>query len=42
MQQVFKAVPSAPLHSGEQVAQFGYAEPLLRVGSFFSARSPHG
>ena len=35
MQQVFNAVPPAPQHSGEQVAQFGYAEPHLRVGSFF-------
>jgi hypothetical protein len=35
MQQMFKSVPSAPQHSGEQVAQFGYAEPHLRVGSFF-------
>ena len=32
---MFKAVPSAPQHSGEQVAQFRYAEPHLRVGSFF-------
>ena len=35
MQQVFKAVPSAPQHSGKQVAKFGYAEAHLRFGSFF-------
>jgi hypothetical protein len=35
MQQIFNAVPSAPQHSFEQVAQFGYAEPHLRFESFF-------
>ena len=35
MQQVFKTVPSAPQHSGEQVAQFRYAERNLPVWSFF-------
>jgi hypothetical protein len=35
MQQMFKSVPSAPQHSGEQVAQFGYAGSHVRVGSVF-------
>jgi hypothetical protein len=39
MKLVFKTVPFAPQHSGEQVAQFGYAESHLRVGSFFSTSS---
>jgi hypothetical protein len=42
MSQVLNAVPSVPQHSGEQMAQFRYAEPHLRGESFSSACSQHG
>src|SRR5271157_1005630 len=41
MPEMFNAVPSAPQHPCEQVAQFGYAEPHLPVGSFFATRTQH-
>jgi len=44
---MFNSVPASPQHSGERVAQFGCAEPHLRVGSLSlhvraTRITPHG